>query len=63
MVISIFKFDPWGQFQGQNIGQKVIIPKFTQIKNGVRFKFLAFSPFQRYFTFPDWTTSSKDKGL
>jgi len=31
MVISIFKFDPWGQFQGQNIGQKVITLKFTQI--------------------------------
>jgi len=31
MVISIFSFDPRGQFQGQNIGQKVITPKFTQI--------------------------------
>jgi len=31
MLISIFKFDPQGQFQGQNIDQKVIIPKFTQI--------------------------------
>jgi len=31
MVISIFKFDPWGQFQGQNIGQKVITPKFTKM--------------------------------
>ena len=29
--ISIFSFDPQGQFQGQNIGQKVITPKFTQI--------------------------------
>jgi len=27
MVISIFQFDPHGQFQGQ----KVITPKFTQI--------------------------------
>jgi len=27
MVISILKFDPQGQFQGQ----KVITPKFTQI--------------------------------
>jgi len=31
MVISILKFDLWGQFQDQNIGQKVITPKFTQI--------------------------------
>ena len=31
MVISIFLFDPWGQFQGQNIGQKVITAKFTKI--------------------------------
>jgi len=30
MVISIFKFDPRGQFRGQNISQKVI-PKFAQI--------------------------------
>jgi len=29
-------------------------------KNDVKLEFLAFSPFQRYFTFPDWTTSSKD---
>jgi len=29
-------------------------------KNNVRFEFLAFSPFQRYLTFADWTTSSKD---
>jgi len=29
-------------------------------KNDVRFEFLAFSPVQRYLTFPDWTTSSKD---
>jgi len=31
MVIRIFQFDPRGQSQGQDIGQKVIIPKFTQI--------------------------------
>jgi len=31
MVISIFKFDARGQFWGQNIGQKVITLKFTQI--------------------------------
>jgi len=31
MVIRIFQFDPRGQFQGQNIGQKAITPKFTQI--------------------------------
>jgi len=31
MVISILQFDPWGDFQGQNIGQKFITPKFTQI--------------------------------
>jgi len=29
-------------------------------KNDVRLEFLAFSPFQRYLTFPDGTTSSKD---
>ena len=29
-------------------------------KNNVRFEFLAFSFFQRYLAFPDWTTSSKD---
>jgi len=31
MVISILLFDQRGQFQGQNIGQEVITPKFTQI--------------------------------
>jgi len=31
MVIGILWFDPRGQFQGQNIGQKVTTPKFTQI--------------------------------
>jgi len=31
VVISILQFDAWGQFQGQNIDQKVIAPKFTQI--------------------------------
>jgi len=25
-------------------------------KNDVKLEFLAFSPFQRYLTFPDWTT-------
>jgi len=29
-------------------------------KNGVRLEFLALSHFQRYLTFPDWNTSSKD---
>jgi len=28
-------------------------------KNDVKLEFLAFSLFQRYLTFPDWTTSSK----
>jgi len=31
-------------------------------KKDVRFEFLAFSPFQRSLTFPDWTTGSKDMG-
>jgi len=29
MVIRILLFDPRGQSQGKNIGQKVITPKFT----------------------------------
>jgi len=31
MVITILYFDPWDQFQGLNIGQKVITPKFTKM--------------------------------
>jgi len=31
MVIRILQFDPRGQSQGQNKGQKVITRKFTQI--------------------------------
>ena len=49
--------------QGQNIKyrSKGHHPQiYPNHKNDVRLEFLAFSPFQRYLTFPDWTTNSKD---
>jgi len=35
-------------------------PKIYPNHKNVKFEFLAFSPFQRFLTFPDWTTTSKD---
>jgi len=56
----------WSEFynliHGANSKVKTSSPKmYPNHKNDVRLEFLAFSPFQRYLTFPDWTTSSKDK--
>jgi len=50
-----------GSISGSKYRSKGHHPKiYENHKNDVRFECLAFSPFQRYLTFPDWTTSSKD---
>jgi len=61
MAISILYFDPWGQFQGQNIGRKVITLTFIQIMKMMPNLNSSVSPLiRRYFIFPDLTSSSKD---
>jgi len=60
MVIRILWFDPRGPSRSK-YRSKGHHPKiYPNHKNDVRLEFLAFSPFQRYLTFPDWIISSKD---
>jgi len=49
-----------GSISGLKYRSKGHHPKiYENHKNYVRFEYLAYCPFQRYLTFPDWTTSSK----
>jgi len=60
MVNSILYFDPWGQFQGQNVGQEVITPKCTQIMKMMLNLNSCVYLFFKDIYFSTLTTSSKD---